>query len=190
MLRAGTPTPARGRRTGACRGPAAPDRPAGAVRRPGPWPAVDELSHVAAPMQIEMSACLPRRAAGRRIDNRRVKNREGAGNNPTLRCDVWRFKWSRKVGDGACMPIISTFFGITVRMYFADHGPPHVHVDYQGQEALVAIADGGILLGELPKRARALVRQWCLDHRIELEQNWADAQALRPLARIPGADND
>ena len=27
------------------------------------------------------------------------------------------------------MPIISTFFGIIVRMYFADHGPPHVHVD-------------------------------------------------------------
>jgi hypothetical protein len=34
------------------------------------------------------------------------------------------------------MPIISTFFGIIVRMYFDDHGPPHVHVEYQGHEAL------------------------------------------------------
>ena len=93
-------------------------------------------------------------------------------------------------GDVAGMPIISTFFGITVRMYFADHGPPHVHVDYQGQEALVAIVDGGILQGGLPKRAKALVRQWCLDHHLELEQNWMEAQALRSLVRIPGADND
>lgn len=88
------------------------------------------------------------------------------------------------------MPIISTFFGIIVRMYFADHGPPHIHVEYQGHVALIAIADGSVVQGELPRRALALVRQWCLDHRAELEQNWANAQALKPLTRIPGADND
>lgn len=88
------------------------------------------------------------------------------------------------------MPIISSFFGIYVRMYFADHAPPHVHVEYQGHEALVAIEDGTIVQGELPKRALALVKQWCLDHCEELEQNWVRAQALLPLSRIPGADND
>jgi len=88
------------------------------------------------------------------------------------------------------MPIISSFFGIYVRMYFADHGPPHIHVEYQGHEALVAIVNGELLQGELPKRALALVRQWCLDRRSELEQNWNNAQALIPLNRIPGADND
>lgn len=88
------------------------------------------------------------------------------------------------------MPIIATFFGIYVRMYFADHGPPHIHVEYQGFEALLAIADGEILEGRLPKKALALVKQWCLDHRQELEHNWAKAQALQPLSRIPGADND
>ena len=98
--------------------------------------------------------------------------------------------WSRPVGDVARMPILSTFFGITVRMYFADRGPPHIHVDYHGQEALVAIMDGGILQGMLPRRARALVRPWCLDHPLELQQNWMEAQDLRSLARIPGADND
>ena len=90
----------------------------------------------------------------------------------------------------ANMPIISTFFGIIVRMYFADHGPPHIHVEYQGHEALIAISDGSIVQGELPRRALALVKQWCLDHRAELEQNWANAQALKSLNRIPGADND
>jgi hypothetical protein len=88
------------------------------------------------------------------------------------------------------MPIISSFFGIYVRMYFDDHAPPHVHVEYQGQEALVAIEDGGIVKGALPRRAHALVRQWCIDHRDELMQNWSRAQALQPLNRIPGADND
>jgi len=88
------------------------------------------------------------------------------------------------------MPIISTFFGIIVRMYFDDHAPPHIHVEYQGNEAQIAIADGAIVNGTLPRRAHALVRQWCLDHRTELEQNWAKAQALKPLERIPGADND
>lgn len=88
------------------------------------------------------------------------------------------------------MPIISSFFGIYVRMYFADHAPPHIHVEYQGHEALVAIDSGEILQGRLPKRASALVRQWCLDHRDELGQNWSRAQALQPLSRIPGADND
>lgn len=88
------------------------------------------------------------------------------------------------------MPIISSFFGIYVRMYFADHGPPHIHVEYQGHEALVVIATGEEIEGALPKRAAALVRQWCVEHRTELEQNWTKAQALQPLDRIPGADND
>jgi hypothetical protein len=88
------------------------------------------------------------------------------------------------------MPIISSFFGIYVRMYFADHAPPHFHVEYQGHQALVAISDGAVIQGELPRRALALVRQWCLDHRAALEQNWVKAQALQPLSRIPGADND
>lgn len=88
------------------------------------------------------------------------------------------------------MPIISSFFGIYVRMYYADHAPPHVHVEYQGHEALVAIEDGRILQGRLPNRAQALVTQWCLDRREALAQNWRRAQALQPLVRIPGADND
>ncbi len=88
------------------------------------------------------------------------------------------------------MPIISTFFGIIVRMYFADHAPAHIHVEYQGHEALIAIADGAVVDGHLPRRACALVRQWCIDHHAELAQNWLNAQALKPLNRIPGADND
>jgi len=88
------------------------------------------------------------------------------------------------------MPIIASFFGIYIRMYFDDHQPPHFHVEYQGHQAYVAIADGSIVKGELPRRAHAIVRQWAADHRGELEQNWANGQALLPLNRIAGADND
>ena len=88
------------------------------------------------------------------------------------------------------MPVISYFFGIYVRMYCDDHNPPHINVDYQGHEAFVAIETGEVIDGRLPRRAGKLVREWCLEHREELAENWQRAVALQPLQRIPGADND
>lgn len=37
------------------------------------------------------------------------------------------------------MPELCRFYGIVIRMYFADHGPPHFHASYGGDEALVSI---------------------------------------------------
>ncbi len=31
------------------------------------------------------------------------------------------------------MPIISRFFGLTITMYFDDHGPPHFHARAAGR---------------------------------------------------------
>lgn len=88
------------------------------------------------------------------------------------------------------MPVISYFFGIYIRMYFDDHAPPHIHVEYQGHEAFVAIETGDVIEGRLPRKAAQLVKEWCGDHRTELAENWRRAVALQPLHRIPGADND
>ena len=72
-------------------------------------------------------------------------------------------------------------------------------VDYDGRltahlpmatRVLMIKADGSVLAGRLPGRALAIVRQWRVEHAVELAQNWAWAQALQPLMRIPGADND
>jgi len=41
--------------------------------------------------------------------------------------------------DACGMPEISRFFGIIVQMYYSDHEPPHFHVRYSGQKALIAI---------------------------------------------------
>ena len=59
------------------------------------------------------------------------------------------------------MPIISTFFGIHVRMYFADHGPPHMHVEYQGQEALIDITSGQVLAGSLEPGQSVRLSEGC-----------------------------
>ncbi|WP_263079866.1 DUF4160 domain-containing protein [Endozoicomonas sp. Mp262] len=88
------------------------------------------------------------------------------------------------------MPVISSFFGIYIRMYHADHAPPHIHAAYQGHEALVDISTGHVMEGHLPKKAAKLVGEWCLSHRSELEENWRKAINLEPLERIAGADND
>jgi Domain of unknown function (DUF4160) len=75
-------------------------------------------------------------------------------------------------------------------MYHNDHDPPHVHVEYQGWEAFVAIATGDVLDGRLPRHASRMVKEWCMEHPNELMENWKRARALLPLERIPGADND
>ncbi len=88
------------------------------------------------------------------------------------------------------MPIISTFFGIIIRMWHDDHPPPHIHVEYQGFEALVEVQSGRVREGRLPIRAARLVEEWCLRHQAELLANWERAQHFEPLERIRGADYD
>ena len=59
------------------------------------------------------------------------------------------------------MPTISMFYGILVLMYFRDnqrHNLPHVHVRYQGQEAVIAIEEGKVLEGSLPSRQLRMVQ--------------------------------
>lgn len=52
------------------------------------------------------------------------------------------------------MPLISSFYGILIRMYFFDaeqHHLPHIHVEYQGEQAQIGIDDGELLSGALPR---------------------------------------
>ena len=88
------------------------------------------------------------------------------------------------------MPVLSIFFGIVVRMWHDDHAPPHIHVEYQGFEALILISNGLVHKGRLPQRAASIVRDWCLRHQQELLSNWEKAQRFEPLERIQGADYD
>jgi Domain of unknown function (DUF4160) len=82
------------------------------------------------------------------------------------------------------MPIVSTFFGIVIRMFYKEHEPPHFHVEYQGQQAKCNF-DGAIVAGSIRSRtARDLIQQWARSHRVELEANWAKMKAGYALDQI------
>jgi hypothetical protein len=79
------------------------------------------------------------------------------------------------------MPTIAVFYGITIRIYFADHPPPHVHAIYGGAEAVVAIDPPRITSGALPRRAAAMMLEWVGLRRGELLAAWDAAhRGLNP----------
>lgn len=88
------------------------------------------------------------------------------------------------------MPRIAYFLGIAVDMYYRDHAPPHVHVLYQGYEALLAIEDARVLRGKLPPTAMLVVRRWMILRRAALLANWQRAREHKPLERVAGPDDD
>lgn len=87
------------------------------------------------------------------------------------------------------MPTVAYFYGIAISMYFDDHNPPHCHAKFGRARALVRIADGEIIAGDLPPTARRMVRDWALAHRTELEENWRRAMEHQELERIAGPDD-
>jgi hypothetical protein len=82
------------------------------------------------------------------------------------------------------MPVISRFFGIVVTMYYADHDPPHMHVRYGGDNAIVSLEDAKVIAGTLSPRAAAMVFEWAMRHRTGLSENWQRARAAQPLLPI------
>lgn len=86
------------------------------------------------------------------------------------------------------MPTISIFLGLTVRMYYDDHAPPHFHVYYGDAEAQITIETLTVLRGRLPNRALNLAREWAEQHRDELMDNWNCAARHQRLAQIAGLE--
>ena len=82
------------------------------------------------------------------------------------------------------MPTVSAFFGISIRMYFNDHLPPHFHAYYGDASVQVEIDTLTVLRGTLPRRAMALVLEWAFARRDELRQNWERARRHESLVRI------
>jgi hypothetical protein len=82
------------------------------------------------------------------------------------------------------MPEISRFFGIIIAMYYNDHPPPHFHVRYGQQKAIIDIATLTILEGKLTSRVLNLVTEWASLHQAELLNNWELARQQQPLISI------
>lgn len=70
------------------------------------------------------------------------------------------------------MPTIAQFYGITIRMFYQDHPPPHFHAEYNEYEVIVQINPIVILEGKVPTRVRSMVLEWAALHQQELSANW------------------
>ena len=73
------------------------------------------------------------------------------------------------------MPVISMFYGIIVMMYFMDdnrHKKPHIHIQYQDFEAVLALPQGDLLQGDFPSNKMKLVQAWMEIHKDELLADW------------------
>ena len=87
------------------------------------------------------------------------------------------------------MPRISSFYGITIHIYWNEgqHARPHFHARYSGQAASIDL-DGRVIAGSLPRRALTLVSEWTQLHRNELLADWEHArrdEPLRPIDPLP-----
>ncbi|MDY6990983.1 MAG: DUF4160 domain-containing protein [Cyanobacteriota bacterium] len=79
---------------------------------------------------------------------------------------------------------MSRFLGIIITMYYNDHPPPHFHVRYNQQKAIIDIENLSILEGKLTPRVLGLVIEWAAIHQIELLENWQRAKEQSPLEKI------
>jgi hypothetical protein len=82
------------------------------------------------------------------------------------------------------MPEICRFYGIVIKMYFAEFAPPHFHAEYAEHEARIAIDSLAVISDKLPARAMGLVAEWATLHREDLSGLWAKARRLEPLHRF------
>lgn len=85
------------------------------------------------------------------------------------------------------MPIISTFYGVIILMYYFDnkqHHAPHIHVTYQDEEAVISIPDGKVIEGKLKKNKLKLVEAWIEIHQDELMTAWKLAKEGQPISKI------
>lgn len=81
------------------------------------------------------------------------------------------------------MPTVSMFYGIIITMNYNDHNPPHIHVKYQDNNAMLDM-DGEIMQGTLPRKQLRLVQAWIEYRRDEILANWELAAKGENIYRI------
>ena len=79
------------------------------------------------------------------------------------------------------MPVLSKFYGITIRMYFlqSEHNPPHIHAIYGEDVAAIDFMTGEVIDGDLPQKALSLVREWVEIHKETLREIWETQQFIK-----------
>jgi hypothetical protein len=85
------------------------------------------------------------------------------------------------------MATIALFYGIIISMFYKNnrqHSVPHIHANYQGQNAVLSILDGEILAGDFPPRKLKLVRARIEIHYEDLLADWELAVNCKSIFAI------
>lgn len=86
------------------------------------------------------------------------------------------------------MVTVSRFRGIEVVFRFNEHEPPHYHVRYGEYWLEVAIAPFHVISGTAPRRVVALLREWAIQHAVELSAAWDACRKGETPLPISGLD--
>lgn len=72
------------------------------------------------------------------------------------------------------MPVISRFYGIIIKMYFAqsEHNPPHIHAIYGEYMSAINIETFEVLEGDIPQKGLNIIKEWMGQHQDELMEIW------------------
>ena len=72
------------------------------------------------------------------------------------------------------MSVLSSFYGIIIKMYFqqTEHNPPHIHAFYEEYMGAINIKTGKMIEGDLPDRALKIVQEWVKLHQTDLLLIW------------------
>ena len=80
------------------------------------------------------------------------------------------------------MPVITRFYGLTVKMYLLgkEYNPPHIHILYGEYNAVIDLQTLTLMEGDLPGKGLAMAMEWTTLHRDELLEMWS-SQNFRHL---------
>lgn len=83
------------------------------------------------------------------------------------------------------MPVISRFYGITIKMYLRqkEHNPPHIHAIYGECIGVFSLVDGVMYEGDIPVKEQRLIKRFVEQYKIQLLEMW-ETQVFKVLPPV------
>lgn len=72
------------------------------------------------------------------------------------------------------MPVISRFYGITIKMYLRqkEHNPPHIHAIYSECIGVFSPLDGEMFEGDIPSKGQQMIKEFIEYYKERLLEMW------------------
>lgn len=90
-------------------------------------------------------------------------------------------KFAIYIFDDECFyDLLYSNFGIKITMHMKEKGHkiPHVHIQYQGKEAVMSLIDGSFLEGNIKKSRQVYAKEFVMDNREELLRRYKEVIVL------------